>query len=214
MKKIKAIIFDFDGTLVDTKIDIARSVNFLLKEENLPPIPEEKIYEFIGNGTDVLLEKSFSYVNGKIRDGVIDRFFKIYEEHMLDNTKPFPNILDVIDKIKDRSLYILTNKHERFAVKILKHFGILNYFKEVVGADTFGVKKPDPFGIIRIINKESVDRKKVLMIGDSAIDIKTGKNAGVLTCGVLWGLGKIDELRRENPDFLINKPCEILDIVN
>ena len=215
MKKIKVIVFDFDGTLVDTKLDIARSVNFLIKEENLPPIPEEKIYEFIGNGTDILLEKSFSYVHGKIKDGIIDRYFEIYEEHMLDNTRPFPKVLDMLEGIKDRlALYILTNKHERFAVKILDHFGILNYFKEVVGADTFSVKKPDPFGIIRVINKEGVSKEEVLMVGDSVVDIKTGKNAKVLTCGVLWGLGKLDELKKQKPDFLITKPYEILDIVN
>lgn len=214
MKEIKTIIFDFDGTLVDTKLDIARSVNILLEEEGLKKIPEEKIYEFIGNGTEVLLKKSFSYANGKMRDGLIDRYLEIYEEHMLDNTKPFPGILNMLEGLKGRSFYILTNKHERFAVKILKYFGILHYFKEVVGVDTFNIKKPDPFGILRVIEKEGIERCEVVMVGDSEVDIDTGKNAGVLTCAVLWGLGREEDLIKKKPDFLAKTPEELTKIIN
>lgn len=211
---IKVIIFDFDGTLFDTKLDIARSVNILLKENNLKELPNEEIYRNIGNGADVLISKSFSMLGANPPKDAVEKFLKIYESEKLKNTKPFKGILDVVKELhRKKSLYIITNKDEKNSSEILSYFNLEKYFKKVIGRDTFGIKKPDGKLIKIIKDYENVKDEEILIVGDSEVDINFGKNNNILVTLVTWGgMSDIESLKNLKPDFIINSPYEILNL--
>ncbi len=212
---IKLIIFDFDGTLFDTKEDIARSVNIYLKELGFEELEKEKIYKFIGNGSDYLLKKSLEELKAKdFSNYDIERFLEIYREESTKSVKPFDGIPDVIKNLKDKNLYIVTNKDEESARLILKKFDMEKYFKKVVGRDTFNLKKPDPKILDIILKEENLIREEVIIIGDSEIDYQFAKNCNVKIAIVLWGgIGEIENLKKLDADFFLNEPNEILNII-
>ncbi|MGB9762973.1 MAG: HAD family hydrolase [Minisyncoccia bacterium] len=212
---IKLIIFDFDGTLFDTKFDLARSVNILLKEYGLNELPFEEIYKYIGNGADVLLSKSFGFYGLTPPQNGVEKFLKIYEEEKLKNTKPFDGIVDVIKNLsKDKILYIITNKDEKNTYEILNAFNLKDYFKKIIDRDTFGIKKPDKRLIEIVKNNENVNDDEILIVGDSEVDINFGKLNGLKVVLVSWGgMSDINYLKTLNPDFTIDKPYEILDLL-
>mgnify|MGYP005831490621 CR=1 FL=1 len=211
---IKVIIFDFDGTLFDTKLDIARSVNILLKENNLKELPNEEIYKNIGNGADVLISKSFGMLGVNPPKDSVEKFLKIYESEKLKNTKPFKDILDVIKKLhRKKSLYIITNKDEKNSCEILSYYHLEKYFKKVIGRDTFGIKKPDGKLIKIVKDYENVLDEEILIVGDSEVDINFGKNNNILVTLVTWGgMSHIESLKNLKPDFIVNSPYEILNL--
>lgn len=211
---IKVIIFDFDGTLFDTKLDIARSVNILLKENNLKELPNEEIYRNIGNGADVLISKSFSMLGANPPKDAVEKFLKIYESEKLKNTKLFKGILDVVKELhRKKSLYIITNKDEKNSSEILSYFNLEKYFKKIIGRDTFGIKKPDKKLIKIVKDYENVKDEEILIVGDSEVDINFGKNNNILVTLVTWGgMSDIESLKNLKPDFIINSPYEILNL--
>ena len=211
---IKVIIFDFDGTLFDTKLDIARSVNILLKENNLKELPVEEIYKNIGNGADILISKSFDVYGIKPPEDSVEKFLTIYENEKLKNTKPFDGIVNILDKLyKQKILYIITNKDERNSLEILSYFKLEKYFKKVIGRDTFGIKKPDGKLIEIIKNFEKVSSDEILIIGDGEVDIIFGKNNNIKVMLVTWGgMSDIVYLKSLKPDFIVNYPNEILNL--
>lgn len=210
---IKVIIFDFDGTLFDTKLDIARSVNILLKENNLKELPVEEIYKNIGNGADVLISKSFGMLGTNPPKDSVEKFLKIYEKEKLKNSKPFEGISDVIKELhRKKSLYIVTNKDEKSCKEILSYFNLEKYFKKVIGRDTFNIKKPDGKLIKIVKDYENVLDEEILIVGDSEVDINFGKNNNILSTLVTWGgMSDIESLKNLKPDFIVNSPYEILN---
>jgi len=212
---IKLIIFDFDGTLFDTKYDIARSVNIYLNELGFPSLPQEKIFKFIGNGSDYLLKKSLEEVKANNFENYnIERFLQIYKEEATKSVKPFDGIVSVLENLKDKTLYIVTNKDEESARLILNKFNMEKYFKRVIGRDSYNLKKPDERLMKIIIENENVNKDEILVIGDSEIDFKFAKNSNVLVAIVLWGgIGDVDELKKLNADFILYEPKDILKIV-
>ncbi len=213
---IKLIIFDFDGTLFDTKEDIARSVNIYLKELGFEELEEEKIYKFIGNGSDYLLKKSLEEIGKKdFLNYSIVRFLEIYREESTKKVKPFDGIKAILDELKDKTLYIITNKDEESAKMILRKFDMEKYFKKVIGRDTYTLKKPDPSLMEIVLKEENVKRDEVLMVGDSEIDYKFAKEAQVKNIIVLWGgIGEVEKLRELKADFIVNYPNEIVELIN
>ncbi|MGB9750583.1 MAG: HAD family hydrolase [Caldisericia bacterium] len=213
---IKLIIFDFDGTLFDTKEDIARSVNIYLKELGFEELEEEKIYKFIGNGSDYLLKKSLEEIGKKdFLNYSIVRFLEIYREESTKKVKPFDGIKAILDELKDKTLYIITNKDEESAKMILRKFDMEKYFKKVIGRNTYTLKKPDPSLMEIVLKEENVKRDEVLMVGDSEIDYKFAKEAQVKNIIVLWGgIGEVEKLRELKADFIVNYPNEIVELIN
>lgn len=195
---IKLIIFDFDGTLFDTKYDIARSVNLYLNELGFPSLKEEVLYRFIGNGSDYLLQRSLEEVEAKnFKNYSIERFLEIYKEEATKTVKPFDGIEYVLENLKDKTLYIVTNKDEESARIILKKFDFEKYFKKVIGRDSFGIKKPDKRLMDIIIEIEKVNPEEILVIGDSEIDFEFAKSSNSKIAIVLWGgIGDKEELKK------------------
>ncbi len=213
---IKIVIFDFDGTLFDTKYDLARSVNILLKEYCLNELPVEEIYKNIGNGADILLLKSFNFYNLMPPENSIERFLDIYDKEKLKNTKPFDGIVNVLEKLyRKKILYIITNKDEKNSLEILTYFNLEKYFKRVIGRDTFGIKKPDSRLIEIVKNFENVNNNEIVIIGDSEIDLTFGKNNNIKVILVTWGgMSDIDYLKSLKPDYVIDHPYEIIELIS
>ena len=204
MKKISLIVYDFDGTLVDSVADIADSVNLALIEMNLNTLTRETIRENIGSGVVNLMTRSLMGSGCDDIDTAVSLFRKYYNHHMLDKTDFYPNGREIVEYFSDKKNAILSNKPVALIEKILKALNFLQHFDSILGGDSLEVQKPDPKGLQLLISKLNCPAKQVLMIGDSAIDIETGKQAGVLTCGVTYGLGDPDSLRDAKPDYLID----------
>ena len=209
MKKIALIVYDFDGTLVDTLADIANSVNLALAEMDLNTLHRETIRGNIGNGVANLMTRSLIDSGCNDVATAVSLFRKHYNHHLLDQTDFYPNGREVVQHFSGKKNAILSNKPVALIEKILKALNFLQHFDSILGGDSLEVQKPDPKGLQLLISKLNCPAKQVLMIGDSSIDIETGKQAGVLTCGVTYGLGNLDVLRDSKPDYLIDNLSQL-----
>lgn len=204
MQKISLFVYDFDGTLVDTFADIANSVNLALAEMNIQSLSRETIRRNIGSGVVNLMSRSLEGSGCDDVEMAVSFFQKHYNNHLLDQTKLYPNGREVVEHFSKKKNAILSNKPISFIEKILTELNFLSPFDAVLGGDSLSERKPNPMGLQLLMTNLNCPVKEVLMIGDSAIDIETGKNAGVLTCGVTYGLGNPVSLHNSKPDYLID----------
>ena len=204
MQKISLFVYDFDGTLVDTFADIANSVNLALAEMNIQSLSRETIRRNIGSGVVNLMSRSLEGSGCDDVEIAVSFFQKHYNNHLLDQTKLYPNGREVVEHFSKKKNAILSNKPISFVEKILIELNFLSLFDSVLGGDSLSERKPNPMGLQLLMTNLNCPVKEVLMIGDSAIDIETGKNAGVLTCGVTYGLGNPVSLHNSKPDYLID----------
>jgi phosphoglycolate phosphatase len=204
------LVFDLDGTLIDSKLDLALAVNAARADAGLEPIAHERIYSYVGNGAPVLIRKS---LGAEASDEQVEKslqfFLTYYREHMLDNTRLYPGVAEALEEwAGDKKLAVLTNKPERFSRMILDGLDVGKHFARVYGGNTFETKKPDPFGLYRLIDEMAVSAGRTLMVGDSAVDVQTARNAGVPSCGVTYGL-QPETFREHPPDFLVDRLEEL-----
>ena len=204
MKKISLIVYDFDGTLVDTLADITDSVNLALAEMNLNTLNRETIRGNVGEGMVNLMTRSLIDSGCNDVETAVSLFRKHYNNHLLDQTDFYPDGREVVQYFSGKKNAILSNKPVSFIEKILEALNFREPFDSILGGDSLDVQKPNPKGLQLLMGELNCPAKQVLMIGDSAIDIETGKQAGVLTCGVTYGLGNSDALRHAKPDYLID----------
>ncbi|SVA68660.1 uncharacterized protein METZ01_LOCUS121514 [marine metagenome] len=204
MQKISLFVYDFDGTLVDTFADIANSVNLALAEMNIQSLSRETIRRNIGSGVVNLMSRSLEGSGCDDVEMAVSFFQKHYNNHLLDQTKLYPNGREVVEHFSKKKNAILSNKPISFVEKILTELNFLSLFDSVLGGDSLSERKPNPMGLQLLMTNLNCPLKEVLMIGDSAIDIETGKNAGVITCGVTYGLGDPVSLHNSKPDYLID----------
>lgn len=211
---IELFIFDLDGTIIDSKVDIANSVNYTLSRLEVPVLQNSLIYSYVGNGVVKLLEKVLASTNkkGDIKEA-LNMFLCHYENHLLDNTCLYPNIMETLNYFSGVKMALISNKPERFVNKILKGLSIDRFFSDVIGGDSLKTRKPDPDGINLIIGKLNADPGKTIIIGDSGVDILTGKRAGINTCGVSYGLRDRKELVETKADIIIDDILELKDHV-
>lgn len=206
----KCLLFDLDGTLIDSRDDLADSVNLMLSELNLANLSSETIYNFIGEGVFNLVNRSISASLQKESDKDfseygVEVFRKIYTENCLVKTNLYEGVAETLEKLSDYQKAVITNKPHDFSVKILEGLGISQHFSLVVGGDTFPERKPSPVPLLRAIEKLGFTAQKSLMIGDSWVDIAAGKNAEMKTCGYVFGFRGRNELEKAEADFLIEK---------
>jgi len=204
LKKISLIVYDFDGTLVDTLADIANAVNLALTEMNLNALDQETIRGNIGNGVVSLMTRSLVDSGCNDIETAVSLYRKHYNDHLLDQTDFYPDGREVVQYFSNKKNAILSNKPVAFIEIILEALNFLQPFDSILGGDSLDVQKPDPKGLQLLMDKLNCPAKQVLMVGDSTIDIETGRRAGVLTCGVTYGLGDPDALRGAKPDYLID----------
>lgn len=215
MKKL--IIFDLDGTLLNTIADLANSTNYALKKFGFPTHPTDDYNFFVGNGINKLLERALPE-GDKTEENMLNikkEFLLYYNDHNTDDSTPYPGICDLLNTLQSRGfmLAVASNKYEAATRKLVKH-----YFPEINFIAVSGQKdnvpvKPDPTIVNEIISLTGVSRDEVLYVGDSGVDMQTTKNAKVTGVGVTWGFRPKAELESFNPDHIIDSAKEILKLI-
>jgi len=208
------LIFDLDGTLVDSKKDLTASVNYIRKQFDLHLLTEEEIARFIGNGALMLIRRALGAEasEANVQAG-LQMFLSYYRAHMLDSTVLYPGVRQTLDRLSDCKLAVLTNKPVHFSCAMLDGLGIYRHFAAVYGGNSFDHKKPDPVGVYQILSDTKGHRERTWMIGDSAVDVLTGRNAGIATCGVTYGYAT-ETFKDAPPDFLIDSFSELEGLIH
>jgi phosphoglycolate phosphatase len=212
---IRLLIFDLDGTLIDSRLDLVHSVNATLDHLDRPELPHETIESYVGNGVAVLMQRALGF---GVAESDVQRaqefFLAYYREHMLDHTVLYPGVSQALEDLRDRDMAVLTNKPVRFSEEILKGLGVADYFRYVYGGNSFETKKPDPIGVQTLLRDLNAAPPQAMMVGDSAVDVRTARNAGIWACGVTYGLGT-EGLTLDPPDILLDNladlPCRLRD---
>ena len=202
-REIDLVMFDLDGTLADTGQDLADAVNYVRSRLHLEPLDDRLVYGHVGRGVEQLLRSSLpDHCQDRFQE-VMELFLKRYEKHLLDTTVLYPNVRETLDYFRKKKRAVVSNKLHRLTLSVLKGLGIDVCFDAILGGDSVPQKKPDPEALIQVLTSFKVSPVRTLMVGDGATDIEAGKRAGVITCGVTYGLGKKEELIAVKPDILI-----------
>jgi phosphoglycolate phosphatase len=207
------LIFDLDGTLVDSKLDLVHSVNAARGMMNLPPIAEDLVASYVGDGAPVLMRRALGPDASEADvQRSLDFFLGYYREHMLDNTTLYPGVRQALDRMRgnDSAMAVLTNKPVRFSQDMVDRLGLHEHFFRVYGGNSFDQKKPNPIGIETLLGESGASRERTIMIGDSHVDVRTARNANVKACGVLYGF-QPESFRREPPDILVEDMNQLAD---
>lgn len=203
-KRIELLMFDLDGTLADTGHDLADAVNFTRGRFDLAPLGAPLIYGYVGRGVEYLLQHALPEVSGKHLGQVMDIFLKHYENHLLDQTVLYPGARDMLAHFRGKRRAVASNKIQRLTVAVLRGLGVENEFDMILGADSAAQKKPHPALLKAVLLGLDVAPADAVMVGDGDTDVEAGKRAGVITCGVTFGLGNKRELIAARPDLLID----------
>ncbi len=206
---VRVLIFDLDGTLIDSKLDLAHSINATLVHMGRAPLAHDKIYNLVGNGAPTLVRRALGEgaTDAEAETGLA-YFLSYYRAHMLDNTVPYPGVREGLELLAGRPMAILTNKPVRFSQAILDGLGLAHYFRFVYGGNSFERKKPDPMGVEILLRDLSAAPREAMMVGDSDVDVRTARNAGIWSCGVSYGLGS-EGLRANPPDLMLDSLADL-----
>ena len=215
-RHLRVFIFDLDGTLIDSKLDLALAVNATRSQFGFGPLPHEQIYGYIGQGAPMLIRRALNHSeDDALVEPALAFFLTYYRQHMLDNTVPYPGVREGLAQLAegDRILTVLTNKPVRFSRDILAGLGLGHYFRAVYGGNSFERKKPDPMGVEAILRETETQKEDALVVGDSEIDVLTARNAGTWVCGVTYGLGS-HRLDDYPPDLCVSSLTELAALVS
>lgn len=212
---MQLLIFDLDGTLIDSKLDLAHSVNAMLGHMGREPLPHEVVSSYVGNGAPVLVRRALGpeATEAQVQNG-LEYFLAYYRDHMLDYTTLYPGVRKTLDTLRMDGIQmaVLTNKPVRFSNAIIEGLGLSSHFIQVFGGNSFDQKKPHPIGIQTLLDQTKVAPDQALMVGDSAVDVQTARNAGIRACGVTYGF-QPETLTADPPDFLIGNMEELPQII-
>ena len=206
---VRAFLFDLDGTLIDSKLDLVNSINFMLLEMQRDVLPLATVASYIGHGAPKLVADVLGpdAAEADHKRG-LEIFLAHYIKHNLDATRAYPGVIEGLEALQDRPMAVLTNKPKKMSVEILEALGLLKYFHAVYGGDSFEKKKPDPAGAQAILKNLGAQPQESAMVGDSDVDIKTARNAGMLAIAVNYGFGQHD--RQTQPaDLYVDSLLEI-----
>jgi phosphoglycolate phosphatase len=210
---VRALIFDLDGTLIDSKVDLIHSVNAMLREVKRPALAAETISGYIGHGAPQLVARAMGgTATEEELKHALQFFLHYYEEHKMDSTDAYPGVEETLARLGDLPMAVLTNKPERISVRILNSLGLAKYFRLIYGGNSFESKKPDPFGANKILQEFGIAAGDTLLVGDSEVDVQTARNAGTLAAAVNYGFGVHD--RTTHPaDVYLDRFAELADMV-
>ncbi len=209
------LIFDLDGTLIDSKRDLALSVNATRAHLGMGPLDIGKISSYVGNGAPVLIRRALGeQATDALVEEALEYFLEYYREHKLDYTRLYPGVKESLDRLRaaGKRLAVLTNKPVAPSRGIVDGLGVSAHFFQIYGGNSFVFKKPNPIGVEKLMAEASVDRGRTLMIGDSGVDVETARNAGVQACGVTYGFAP-ETLSNPAPDLLVDRMEELADWV-
>jgi phosphoglycolate phosphatase len=230
VERLKLLVFDLDGTLIDSAQDLCNSVNAALKEVGCRTLPDPSIASLVGNGAPLLMRRSLAVADGIGIENVDEEqfnrayqfFLQYYREHKLDFTYAYVGVLDALKALHElhdspsgpsRIMAVLTNKPVRPARGICEGLGLADYFLHIYGGDSFAVKKPDPFGLHSLMEETGATPEETVMIGDSMVDVQTAHNAGAWSLGCAFGFGP-QNLMEMPPDVLVDTAAEWTKALN
>ena len=208
---MELVIFDLDGTLVDSVRDLADAVNAAREYMGLERLPEPTVASYVGNGAPVLVRRAMGPgASEAMLEEALAYFLGYYREHMLDHTRPYPGVVEGLEMLAGRGvkMAVLTNKPERFSRDMCAGLGFGKYFFRVYGGNSFEQKKPDPVGIHTLVKECGARLEETWMVGDSSTDILTARNAGVKSVGVSYGINP-ESLEDAPPDFLLDSLVQL-----
>ncbi len=213
---IQLVIFDLDGTLIDSRLDLVHSVNAALRHIGRPELPDDVIASYVGDGAPILIQRALG--GEKVDEALIRKglefFLSYYRAHKLDHTTVYPGIADALASIQNsangtpRKMAVLSNKPVVPSRAIVDALGLGRFFSQVYGGNSFASKKPDPEGARKLLEEHGVQAQQAAIVGDSHVDIDTGRNAGMVTVGVTYGFAP-HTLQDEPPDVLVDHPSEL-----
>jgi phosphoglycolate phosphatase len=224
VERLKLLVFDLDGTLIDSAQDLCNSVNAALEHCGRRPLEDPAIASFVGNGAPMLMRRSLALSDGidpvQVDEDLLVRsyafFLQYYREHKLDFTYAYDGVLEALAALRDlhdthgghpRIMAILTNKPVRPAQGICEGLGMADYFLKIYGGDSFPVKKPDPIGLCTLMQEADASPDETVMIGDSKVDVETARNAGAWAIGCAFGFGP-QNLSEVQPDIIVDRAAE------
>ena len=212
---IELVIFDLDGTLADSKQDLAHAVNATREHFGLARIDNSIVSSYVGNGAPLLIRRAMGpdYSDDDLQKA-LEYFLNYYHQHMLDYTTLYPGVRESLDVLKDAGVLmsVLTNKPVRFSKEILQGLGVAGHFFQVYGGNSFETKKPDPAGVYALLEEADVEKDEALIVGDSAVDVLTARNAGVAVCGVTYGF-QPESLEEQPPDLKVDRMEQVAEMV-
>jgi len=192
-KGVRAFVFDLDGTLIDSKMDLVNAVNGMLKETGREELPGDLVASYVGHGAPQLIARALGpEASEEEREEALGIFMKQYGERKLEETRAYPGVLEGLRELAECPKAVLSNKPAKLSVEILEALGMTRYFRCVYGGDSFEKKKPDPSGALAILKEFRLRPEEAAMVGDSDVDVETARNAGMLSVGVNYGFGKHD----------------------
>jgi phosphoglycolate phosphatase len=213
------MLFDLDGTLIDSRTDLANSINLMLADLDRPPLDESVVGGFVGDGVRVLVYRCLTATDPNhqppseaLHTKGIALMHGHYAEEMLKTTRLYPQVAQTLASLDNKQKAVVTSKEVRFTRIILDHFKIAQYFNAIVGGDTTPARKPDPTPVLEAIRLLGGSAADAVMVGDSENDINAGRRAGTRTCGVTFGFRTAEQLRSSEPDVMIDRFDQLSEI--
>ena len=214
----RLVIFDMDGTLLDTLQDLADCTNYLLRQHGFPEHPVDAYRYFVGNGNRKLIERAIPESERSIEkiESFFQEFLPYYEIHKEDKTRPYPGIVELLEELQNQNvkMAIASNKIQEAMLPLAQHYFPDIHFDAVLGNRQGIAPKPDPAIVEDILQITGVSKEETLYVGDTAVDMQTAFAAGVRKVGVLWGFRTLEELQEAGADIIVEKPEEILQILH
>lgn len=213
-ERIKLLVFDLDGTLVDSRVDLGNAVNAMLRQFGRPELPLDVIATYIGDGAPMLIRRALGDPDDeRFLQQALEFFLTYYRAHKLDTTTVYQGIPQALSIMRngsgfERKMAVLSNKPVNPSRAIVEALGLGEFFPVVYGGNSFATKKPDPYGAQTLLREFGAQADEALMIGDSSIDVITGRNAGMWTCGCTYGFSP-HTLEQAPPDVLVDAPGEL-----
>jgi phosphoglycolate phosphatase len=223
--RIRLLVFDLDGTLIDSRLDLIHSVNAMLQHIGRPALDGHVIASYVGDGAPALVRRAIGDTNDEaLFRAAMEYFLGYYRIHKLDHTTVYAGMAETLAGLADpsrsnpskgvrRQMAVLSNKPVNPSRDIVQALGLGEFFVRIYGGNSFLTKKPDPLGVQTILHETGVAADEALIIGDSSIDVLTGRNAGMWTCGVTYGFAP-HSLEEVPPDVLIETPRELGELLN
>jgi len=212
----RLIVFDLDGTLVDSSVDLANAVNALLRDLGAAPIPVGEVVAMVGDGAPVLVRRALTAADlDPETPDALDRFLAHYDPHLLDNTRPYAGMLETLQQLSaGATLAVLTNKPSRATDVMLTGLDLRRYFRDVIGGDTSWGRKPAPAGLLHLCEIAGARPADTLLVGDSAVDLATARNAGTRICLARYGFGyRFSGTEFSGDEMFIDAPAELVPLL-
>ncbi len=219
MPSPRLLVFDLDGTLVDSSQDLADSVNALLQELGAPALPPDAVTGMVGDGAAVLVRRALVKAGVEVSPRqALDRFLYHYDKRLLATTKPYAGMVETLEALRPTyALAVLTNKPANASMRLLEGLGLLEFFSDVIGGDTPFGRKPDPAGLLALVSKATATPETTLLVGDSPVDLATAQRADARICLARYGFGfrafRDGENGFRGDELFINDPRGLLDLL-